>query len=331
MVMLDSYQEAARKLREATKDKSYRAYPMGQEAGHYLRWKRGRLTENSYRCYEGVLDKLARTFPDLTIEDFEPPVGTQRLEEFMDERWGDGAPKTYNVNLSVLKDFFKFACLKGHLHGDPTLPMERHKVRQHHREVFSEDDRERILADGPSDEKLLRDRVALHLLLKYALRKDALRRIQFKHFDHHRRQITIFTKGGKVRRLPIVDAALWSDLGQYIIEWEAKPEEYLLCSRKVYGRKPEHQKEIRDKPLSAHGLHDWWYGCLQRAGIVAEGVTTGAHMHRARHTAGQRVLDKTGNLKAVQKLLGHASISTTADIYTDWDIEQLAETMRGIE
>ena len=48
-------------------------------------------------------------------------------------------------------------------------------------------------------------------------------------------------------------------------------------------------------------------------------------MHKARHTAGQRLLDATeGNLKAVQKLLGHASIQTTGDVYTDWDIEQLA-------
>ncbi len=53
-------------------------------------------------------------------------------------------------------------------------------------------------------------------------------------------------------------------------------------------------------------------------------------MHKARHTAGQRVLDKTENLKAVQKLLGHSSIQTTADIYTDWDIDQLAETMREV-
>jgi site-specific recombinase XerC len=37
-----------------------------------------------------------------------------------------------------------------------------------------------------------------------------------------------------------------------------------------------------------------------------------------------------GNLKAVQKLLGHSSISTTGDIYTDWDIDQLAETLRGM-
>ena len=53
-------------------------------------------------------------------------------------------------------------------------------------------------------------------------------------------------------------------------------------------------------------------------------------MHKARHTAGQRVLDATGNLKAAQKLLGHASIQTTADIYTDWGIEQLAEKMRQV-
>ncbi len=53
-------------------------------------------------------------------------------------------------------------------------------------------------------------------------------------------------------------------------------------------------------------------------------------MHKARHTAGQRVLDATGNLKAVQQLLGHASIQTTGDIYTDWDIDQLAATMAEI-
>ena len=46
-----------------------------------------------------------------------------------------------------------------------------------------------------------------------------------------------------------------------------------------------------------------------------------------RYTAGQRVLGATGNLKAVQALLGHASISTTADTYTDWDVQQLESSL----
>jgi integrase len=63
-------------------------------------------------------------------------------------------------------------------------------------------------------------------------------------------------------------------------------------------------KLLPDKQISNHALHDWWYGCLVRAGVVPEGTTKGERMHKARHTAGQNMLDATGNLKAVQKLLG---------------------------
>jgi integrase len=82
--------------------------------------------------------------------------------------------------------------------------------------------------------------------------------------------------------------------------------------------------------MGGHGLHDWWYGCLKRAGVVGLGQRAGERMHKARRTAGQRVLDKTGNLKATQKLLGHASIQTTGDEYVDWDIDQLGETLRQV-
>jgi hypothetical protein len=47
--------------------------------------------------------------------------------------------------------------------------------------------------------------------------------------------------------------------------------------------------------MGEHGAHDWWYGCLARAGVVPMGTTSGERMHKARHSAGQRVLDATGN------------------------------------
>jgi site-specific recombinase XerC len=65
--------------------------------------------------------------------------------------------------------------------------------------------------------------------------------------------------------------------------------------------------------------------------VVPEGTTSGERINKARHTAGQRVLDATGgNLKAVQKLLMHESIQTTADIYVDSDVDQLAATLADI-
>lgn len=82
--------------------------------------------------------------------------------------------------------------------------------------------------------------------------------------------------------------------------------------------------------MGVNGAHRWWYRCLTNAVIVPEGTTSGERMHKARHTAGKRVLDSTGNLKAVQKLLNHSSIQTTGDIYADWDIDQIAATMTDV-
>jgi site-specific recombinase XerC len=324
--------EAARIMREAVKDKSYRAYPLGGEAGAYLRWKRGMITASTYRDYEACLDKLARTFPDLEIQDFEPPVGTERLEEFLDRQWGDSAPRTYNKALSVVKDFFKWAVLKGKLHGDPTLLIRRHKKRDVHREIFGDDARARIIAAGPASDNLHRDRCALRLLLKYGLRKGALLNVQFKHFDHTRKRLTIFTKGGKVRELPIVEAEFWNDLDRVALETEAQPQHFLMC-REVTRRHGNRKVKtyLRDLPMSVNGGHRWWYRCLERADVVAPGTTSGEKMHKARHTAGQRVLDATGNIKAAQKLLGHSSIQTTADIYTDWDVQALERTLQDME
>ena len=147
---------------------------------------------------------------------------------------------------------------------------------------------------------------------------------EFKHFDHHRKRLTIFTKGGKIRDLPIPQPGFWFDLERLILEEEAQPHEHLLPRQKAIPRKGEMvMHRFREQPMGVHGMHNWWYRCL-RAGVVSTGITSGERMRKARHTAGQRVLDMTGNLKApVQKLLGHESIQTTGDIYTDWDIEQL--------
>jgi integrase len=85
-----------------------------------------------------------------------------------------------------------------------------------------------------------------------------------------------------------------------------------------------------EQAIGEHGCHLWWYRCLAKGGIVAEGTTAGRRMHGARHTAIQRVLDKTGNLKAAQDLAGHANIATTGDTYTDWSPQQQADTMRQV-
>jgi integrase/recombinase XerC len=310
-------------LRDLVRDKSYQSSAIGQHTAAYLRAKRKRLTELSFIDYESSLDKLARFFPDLELADLEPPAGTTLVEEFLDATWGSKAARTYNKNLSIAKDFFKWHVIRGNLHGDPTTPIEPARPGEVYRTTFTADQRKAIIASAADR----RDRIALHLLLDYGIRKGALTAVRFKHFDHQRKRLTIFTKGQKVRDVPIPDPSFWMDLERLILDTEAQPAHFLMQRRKSNGA---YATLDPTKPKGAHGMHDWWYRRLAAAGVVEPGTTSGEKMHKSRHTAGQRVLDTTGNLKAVQKLLGHKSIATTGDIYADWDIDQLNHTMESV-
>jgi hypothetical protein len=102
----------------------------------------------------------------------------------------------------------------------------------------------------------------------------------------------------------------------------------LIAPRGMAESASQQVRRWPEEPLGEHGAHLYWYRLLSRAGIVARGTTAGSRMHDARHTAGQRVLEATGNLKAAQMLLGHADIGTTAKHYTGWDHDQLDGSMR---
>ena len=92
------------------------------------------------------------------------------------------------------------------------------------------------------------------------------------------------TKGGKVQTVPIVDPAFWNDLERHILDSGAQSNDYLLCRRSVRPNrhKPGERfiREYRDEPMGVHGLHKWWYACLERAGVVASGQTSGERMHK---------------------------------------------------
>lgn len=288
------------------------SYTLAEAAESYLRAKRRRLAASSYREYERVVGKLVADLGCGTeVADLEPPAGTETIERFMDDRWG-AAPHAYNRNMSVVRGLFRHLIQRERMQRDPTAPIERARPERHARTTFDHDQTAAIMsaARGP------RDRIALRLLLTYGLRKGALSGIQLVCFDRARRAVSFRTKGGRYHSVPIAGDALWLDLD----ELGGHAGDYLL-----------HRRGNPREPMSPHGVHLWWYARLADAGVVESGVTSGQRMHKARHTAGQRVLDGTGNLKAAQRLLGHASIQTTGDVYTEWDSENLRGTMESLE
>jgi integrase len=272
------------------------------------------------RDYEAVLAKLALDHADLELSDFEPPVGTERLREFIDGRWGEKTARTRAKVISILRDFFAYQVREQRLHSNPALAITRPRRRDVARGTFSPADVIKLL--GACTRR--RDRVALLLLFRLGLRKGELARVQFRHYDGA--NLTVQGKAGKVRLLPIVDEDLRLELERYVLERQPGPEEYLLYPEKLgpefYGGPVGVIWENRTTELSATAVHRWWTRRLQDAGLPHR------PMHEARHTAITEFLRDTGNLKLAQMLAGHADIGTTANIYAHLDTSDLETALR---
>ena len=73
-------------------------------------------------------------------------------------------------------------------------------------------------------------------------------------------------------------------------------------------------------PLTPAGLQQVWRGAIKRAGLPKE-----LSIHSARHTMAFHLLKKTGNLRQVQKQLGHTTPTTTANMYCDVDFDEMLD------
>jgi integrase len=272
--------EAARMMRQALRDRSYRATPLGLEVARYYRWKKNEwgATAETLRDYEAILAKLALDHADLELADFEPRMGTERLREFIDARWGERTPRTRAKVISVLRDFFAWAIRERGLSANPALAISRPRKRDVSRGTFTEGDVRKMLAAQTRQ----RDRVALLLLFRLGLRKSELAKVQFAHYDG--RNLTIFRKGGKVRYLPVVERELRLELERHILDRQPSPGEFLLYPEKIgpefYGGPVGPIWQDRCKQLSSTAMHRWWVKRLQDAGLPAAPADARGPPHR---------------------------------------------------
>jgi hypothetical protein len=81
--------------------------------------------------------------------------------------------------------------------------------------------------------------------------------------------------------------------------------------------------------LSSTAMHRWWYARAATSELVAEGVTRGLNMHRARHTFATDMRREVG-IDAASQALGHADLNTTLSIYGHQDASDLEHAMETL-
>lgn len=226
-----------------------------------------------------------------------------------------GSKTTLARKSSSVRAFTAYLFEKGQIESDPGLRLRSPKLDRSLPKVASEQSlegvfeklRARSLTEKPI---ALMELAAFELLYATGMRVSELSGANLDAVDYQRQLILVTGKGNKQRMLPFGAPAAqalenWIRLGRPKLQTEVSPQSLLLSSR---GRR-----------VGVRQL----YSLVARE--LSETPTGQAGPHTLRHSAATHLLDHGADLRAVQEILGHASLATT-QIYTHVSVERLRKS-----
>jgi len=264
-------------------------------------------TMRSYRCdLEAFLRWCMR-------HEVDPRTATHRqLRAYLGEL--DAARysrATINRHLSSLHGFYQWMLLAGYTQSDPASILSGPKQSRHLPHVLKQGEMERLLAvHGPRDElgrvreqspSDKRDQAILELFYACGARISEVAALRVGDVDFSSRLVRLFGKGSKERIVPLHEICIDS-LVDYL--QTARPE--LLGSK----TSPFLFISTRGNPMSADAIR-----VMFKRAVRAAGLDDRLSPHDMRHTFATDLLEGDADLRSVQEMLGHASLSTT-QIYT---------------
>ena len=210
--------------------------------------------------------------------------------------------------LSSTRSFFRFLMREQAVVVNPAAGVSAPKASKRLPKTLTVEQASRLM-EIPEDGSLaLRDRAIMELLYSSGLRLAELIALDVADVDLADASVRVAGKGGKQRVVPVGSRAR-----EAIARWLATRAQYALPEERAMfvGRSGR-----RISGRSVQQRMQYW-ALKQEIGVPV-------HPHMLRHSFASHVLESSGDLRAVQELLGHADISTT-QIYTHLDFQHLAK------
>lgn len=213
-------------------------------------------------------------------------------------------------SLSSLRTFLNYLVREGYLKHNPAKGISAPKAPRKLPEPLDTDEMMRLLDidAGQGDALAVRDRAMLELMYSSGLRLAELVSLDRDQVDLADGSVPVTGKGGKTRILPVGRHAcealdLWLQQRASLAQAD---EPALFVSQ-------------RGRRLTARSVQQRF-----KQWGLKQGLDSHVHPHKLRHAFASHLLESSGDLRAVQELLGHADIATT-QIYTHLDFQHLAE------
>lgn len=210
------------------------------------------------------------------------------------------------VRFSALRSFLDWMVERKELAINPAKSISVPKADRQLPSNMDVDEVNQLLNIESADPLAIRDRTMLELMYSAGLRLSELVGLDCQQLDRVAGEIWVMGKGQKERKLPIGRVAItWLEHWLPLRELYTPQSDALFISR--HGRRISHRQV--QKRFELWGLR--------------QGVGSHIHPHKLRHSFATHMLESSGDLRAVQELLGHANLATT-QIYTHLDFQHLA-------
>ncbi|MDF2179669.1 tyrosine recombinase XerC [Aliiglaciecola sp. CAU 1673] len=218
-------------------------------------------------------------------------------------------PTSIALRLSALRAFCRYLMEMGQLKSNPCAGIQAPKRGKPLPKQLHVDEMSRLLEFDLGDDVLaIRDRAMMELTYGCGLRLAELTGLDVKDLLDNITQLRVWGKGRKERQLPIGKLAReWVQKWLSVRHQLAETDERALFVSKQRQRITSRQIAKRMK---------LW--------AVKQGLSQPVNPHKLRHSFATHILESSGDLRAVQELLGHANLSTT-QIYTHLDFQHLAQ------
>ncbi len=210
--------------------------------------------------------------------------------------------------LSAARSFYQFLITTQLHKANPFDGVRAPKLKRRLPQLLSVDELNDLLSEHDGTTISIRDRAILELLYSSGLRLSELAGLNVGKIDMDTRLVKIRGKGNKERIVPVGSKAI-----QALEAWTSCRSELAAASENALFVNNHGQR------LSQRGIQ---YRLDQLA--KKHGLGRRLHPHMLRHSFASHLLESSGDLRAVQELLGHADISTT-QIYTHLDYQHLSQ------
>ncbi|MFK2899539.1 tyrosine recombinase XerC [Dyella jejuensis] len=256
--------------------------------------------------YRRDLGKLLRYMEAQQITSFEQ-LHPHRMRTFIATEHRMGlSPKSLQRLLSSCRSLFRQLTREGLLTHDPLASVRGPKVHRKLPQVLDVDEAAALVeGDGGDDGLGVRDRAMLELFYSSGLRLSELVGLHWLDLDLEAGEVRVLGKGRKTRIVPVGRHAV-AALRALGDAQEREPSSPVFRGRNGAPISPR-TVQARMKTLA-----------------LRQGFAKHVHPHLLRHTFASHMLESSGDLRAVQELLGHADIATT-QIYTHLDFQHLAK------